>query len=140
MTRDEIEKELKLFLQHTIKIEGDEAVTHANMFMDFAEHILRVAEAKRWFPFETAPKIQKDESVSFDARDEELIVISWHGGTGSGWQFKIVAWDENHEYFVDENGYEWSGTHWQPLTLPDAPSNVWENQYHEQPEESEVKS
>jgi len=145
MTLDEIEKECIKFFEFNL----DPTCTDGTLDVDenifsglvhFAEHILRVAESKRWQPIETAPKIQKDESVSFDARDEEMIVISWYAGTGHGWQFKIAAWDENHEFFVDENGYEVNGTHWQPLTLPDAPSNVWENQYHEQPEEPEVKS
>ena len=109
MTRDEIEKEFIDFSSYKISKKEGESADETRFFLDFAEHILRVAEQKQPQPIITAP------------RDGSKFIGVEYGEDGSQNEFPC-RWNGNWQSFQYINSKvpcTASPSHWMPL--PSAP-------------------
>lgn len=127
MTRDEILKEFEKLHTPRNDLSEKEVLQHGALVVtavNFAEHILRVAESKRWRPIESAPNeycatilAYADNGVEICGRDFR----SKKKGGGLAW-FSLQR-NEVVDYDVDGspifNSLEVLPTHWMPL--PSAP-------------------
>lgn len=109
MTRDEIEKAIKDFEMPSDAYYSDFDSVNPKTLIAFAEHILRVAEAKQWQPIETAPK--------------ETLVDCWYvDGWGKGLRYPNAmfkngfwwVWEITNGEVKMKNASALNFTHWQP--------------------------
>lgn len=116
MTRDEIIKEFEKLHPPRNDLSEKEVLQHGALVVtavNFAEHILSVAESKRWRPMSELPARQ--ECVSYS----QVWCFVIHKG-----ELKILAFNHEHMCWDREDGDDFycgihEVTHWMPL--PSAP-------------------